>query len=58
MVVVSAVAVAVVVVLVPDAGLSPSVKPVATPVAAAAVVATGAEVEMVGAAPRGLSIKD
>lgn len=43
--------------LVPDAGLSPSVKLVAVPVVGAAVAA-GTEVEMVVAAPRGLSIKD
>lgn len=55
MVVVSAVTVAVVVALVPDVGLSPSVKAVAAPVVAAAVVAAGAEV--VVAAPRGLSMK-
>lgn len=46
-----------VVALVPDAGLSPSEKLVAAPVVAAAVEA-GTEVEIVVAAPRGLSIKD
>lgn len=44
-------------ILVPDAGLSPSVKLVAAPVVAAAVEA-GTELEMAVAAPRGLSIKD
>lgn len=48
------VAVAVAGILVPDAGLSPSVKPVATPVVAA--VEAGARAEVVVAAPRGLSI--
>lgn len=52
-----AVAVAVVVVLVLDAGLNPSVKPVAAPKAAAAVTAVEAGAELVGADPRGLSVK-
>lgn len=48
----------VVVAVMPAAGLSPRVKPVATPVVGAAVVAVeaGARAEVVVAAPRGLSI--
>lgn len=59
MVVVIVVAAVVVVVLVLDTGLSPSVKPVATPVVAGAVVAVeaGADVEVAVTGPRGLSMK-
>lgn len=53
------VAIADVVALVPDAGLSPSEKPKAEPVVAAAAVEAGARAaaEVVLTAPRGLSIK-
>lgn len=52
------VAAAVVVVLVLDAGLNPSVKPVAAPTVAAALVAVETGAEVVMADPRGLSVKD